>query len=68
MATDINDLPATSPHGSDFGDHAQILGLAPDPNATRGTATAHRNKCCDPLHRLDVKRGDAFQKHTIFMK
>ena len=43
MATDINDLPLTSPHGSDFGDHAQILGLAPDPNATCGTATAHRN-------------------------
>jgi hypothetical protein len=47
MATDLNDLPVTSPHGSDFGHHAQILGLAADPNAARGTVTAHRDKCCD---------------------
>ena len=36
----INGLPTTSPHGSDFGQHAQILGLASDPNAMLGTATA----------------------------
>jgi len=47
MATGINDLPATSPHGSDFGDHAQIVGLASSPNARRGTAMAHRDACCD---------------------
>jgi hypothetical protein len=47
MATDINDLPATSPHGSDFGDHAQIVGLASSPNARQGTAMAHRDACCD---------------------
>jgi hypothetical protein len=40
MASHINDLPTKSPHGSDFGLHPQILGLASDPNATRGTATA----------------------------
>src|SRR5215472_15193064 len=40
MASHINDLPTTSPHGSDFGLHPQILGLASDPNAIRGTATA----------------------------
>jgi hypothetical protein len=49
IATDINDLPVTSPHGSDFGDHAQILGHARDPNTTRGTAMTHRDKCCDPI-------------------
>jgi hypothetical protein len=55
MAGDINDLPATSRHGSDFGYNAQILGLASDLNATRGTVTAHRDKCCDTrFHRLDV--------------
>src|SRR5207245_9166244 len=43
MATEINDLSTTSPHGSDFGDHTQILGLAPDPYPTRGTATPHRD-------------------------
>jgi hypothetical protein len=42
MDSDINDLPTTSPHGSDFGNHAQILELASDPNAGRGTAAAHR--------------------------
>ena len=40
MASHINDLPITSPHGSDFELPAQILGLASDPNAVRGTATA----------------------------
>jgi hypothetical protein len=40
MASHINDLPTTSPHGSDFGLHPQILGLATDPNLIRGTATA----------------------------
>ena len=54
MASDINDLPATSPHGSDFGHHPQILGLASDLSATRGTVTAHRDECCDtPFHRLE---------------
>src|SRR5215467_13738595 len=42
MVTDINDLPATSPHGSDFRHHTQILGLASHPSDTRGTAAAHR--------------------------
>ena len=42
MVTDINDLPATSPHGSDFRHHTQILGLASLPSDTRGTAAAHR--------------------------
>ena len=40
MASHINELPTTSPHGSDFGLHPQILGLASDPNAIRDTATA----------------------------
>ena len=35
----------TSPHGSDFGDHPQILGLATGRKARRGTATAHRVPC-----------------------
>jgi hypothetical protein len=34
MTTDINGLPPTSPHGSDFEHHAPILGLASNPNAT----------------------------------
>jgi hypothetical protein len=42
MATDINDLPAISPHGSDFRGHPQILGLAPDQKPTRGTVTAQK--------------------------
>ena|SRR5215468_1911267 len=41
ITTDINDLPVTSPHGSDFEHHAQILGFAAEPNARRGTAAAH---------------------------
>ncbi len=40
VASNINDLPTTSPHGSDFGLPEQILGLACNPNALRGTATA----------------------------
>jgi len=41
MAIDINDLPATSPHGSYSEHDARNLGFATDPHATRGTATAH---------------------------
>jgi len=44
IVTDINDLPTTSPHGVDFERNAQILGLAPNPNAIRGTAKAHRDQ------------------------
>jgi hypothetical protein len=44
IAIDTNDLPTTSPHGSDFGHELKILGLALDPNATRGTGAAHRYK------------------------
>jgi len=43
IASDINDLPAISPHGSDSCNEAENLGFATDPNATRGTATAHRD-------------------------
>jgi hypothetical protein len=46
MAIDISDLPITSPHGSDFGYHAQILGLASTKNAAHGTATSQREKGC----------------------
>src|SRR5215469_17888359 len=42
MVSDINDLPATSPHGSNFGQHVRILELAFDPNASHGAATTHR--------------------------
>jgi hypothetical protein len=42
MASDINDLPITSPQGSDFAHEEEILGLASDPNVACGTATAHR--------------------------
>jgi len=38
MTTDINDLPATSPHGSDFGDMRKFLGL-------------HRLRMCHAAHR-----------------
>ena len=41
IATDFNDLPRNSPHGSDLGENAQFLGLTTDPNARRGTAMAH---------------------------
>jgi hypothetical protein len=51
MASHINDLPTTSPHGSDFGLHPQILGLASDLNVIRGTATAHCT-CVATSHRL----------------
>lgn len=47
MATDINDLPATSPHGSYSKHDARNLGFATDPNETRGTATARRDTCCN---------------------
>src|SRR3989442_15755658 len=54
IATDINDLPATSPHGSYSEHDTRNLGFATDPNATRGTATAHRDTCCNlPRDRLD---------------
>jgi hypothetical protein len=54
IATDINDLPTTSPHGSYSEHDARNLGFATDPNATRGTATAHRDTCCNfPRDRLD---------------
>ena len=53
MATNLNDLPATSPHGSDFRHDKQILGLACDPNATRGTAAAHReNRLLHPTPQI----------------
>jgi hypothetical protein len=45
IATDINDLPTTSPHGSDFKETSTNLELATDPNETRGTARAHRDPC-----------------------
>jgi len=41
MASDLNDLPTISPHGSDFGQYEQILGLASDLYAARGTAPTH---------------------------
>jgi hypothetical protein len=47
MTIGINDLPATSPHGSYFERDAKNLGFATDPNATRGTPTAHRDFCCN---------------------
>ncbi len=47
MTIEINDLPATSPHGSYFERDAKNLGFATDPNATRGTPTAHRDFCCN---------------------
>ena len=46
MANNINDLPAISPHGSDFAHNEEILGLASDPRATCGTAMAHGDRCC----------------------
>jgi hypothetical protein len=56
IATDINDLPQTSPHGSDFGDHTEILGLALNPNMTSGTAKAHLDQCANTqFKRLDVR-------------
>ena len=39
----INDLSATSPHGSYSEHDARKLGFTTDPSATRGTATAHRH-------------------------
>jgi hypothetical protein len=42
IAIHLNDLPATSPHGSYSEHDARNLGFATDPNTTRGTATAHR--------------------------
>jgi hypothetical protein len=45
IATDINDLPATSPHGSYSEHDERNLGFGTDPNATGGTATAHRDTC-----------------------
>jgi len=44
IATDINDLPTTSPHGSYSEHDSRNLGFATDPNATRGTAAAHRDR------------------------
>jgi len=54
IAADINDLPATSPHGSYSEHDARNLGFATDPNPIRGTATAHRDTHCNLRHdRLD---------------
>jgi hypothetical protein len=39
---DINELLTIRLNGSDFWNHAGILGLASDPTAQSGTATAHR--------------------------
>jgi hypothetical protein len=39
----LNDLPETSPHGSYSEHDTRNLGLAIDPNGTRGTPTAHRD-------------------------
>ena len=47
IATDINDLPATSPHGSYSEHDTRNPGFATDPNATRGTPTAHHDTCCN---------------------
>jgi hypothetical protein len=44
IATGINDLPTTSPHGSYTEHDSRNLGFATDPNATRGTAAAHRDR------------------------
>ena len=43
IASDINDLSVASPHGGYSEPHARDLGFATDPNAIRGTATAHSN-------------------------
>ncbi len=43
IAKHLNDLPTTSPHGSYSEHDARNLGFTIDPNATRGTATAHRD-------------------------
>jgi hypothetical protein len=67
MATDINDLPATSPHGSDFEDHAEILGLASYPNATRGTLTAQPDTP-QAGHWGERDACRPFQEHAIFIK
>jgi hypothetical protein len=40
IATDINDLPATSPHASYSEHDARNLGFASDQNTTRGTAAS----------------------------
>jgi hypothetical protein len=39
----VNDLPATSPHGSYSEYDARNAGFAADPDATRGTPVAHRD-------------------------
>jgi len=44
IATDINDLPTASPHGSYSEHDSRNLGFATDPNATRGTAAAHPDR------------------------
>jgi len=47
IATDINDLPTTSPHGSDLGHDAENIGLTPDAKATLGTAAAQHHGHCE---------------------
>jgi len=47
IVTDINDLPTTSPHGSDFGHDAENIGLACDGKVTPGTATAQLHGHCE---------------------
>jgi hypothetical protein len=47
IATDINDLPVTGPHGSYSEHDPRNLGLARGPLETLGTATAHYDTCCN---------------------
>jgi hypothetical protein len=49
MTSEINDLPTTSPHGSDFHHYAQFLGLISNPIAAPGTTTAHRHVFWEPV-------------------
>jgi hypothetical protein len=46
IPADINDLSATSPHGSDFGQHAKLRDLHLPPNDARSTTAAYRDSCC----------------------
>ena len=63
IASNINDLPTISPHGSDFGETAQIVGLAGGRNATYVTATAHHYTLCGIV---EVPRSTAFKVVGVF--
>jgi len=68
MASNINDLPITSPHGGDFGLHSRILGLASYPNTIRGTPTAHCT-CVATFHpTLEFRGRAALQRCEMFIR